>query len=92
MKNMEAVLSAQVICNVGEGGAGSFGHTVIDDNQILNLRQCRRVPQAVPYLSLLHLSHLVSGHGALCRRKDMIMFISTKCILSFIYIIPTILQ
>lgn len=78
VENMEAVLSAQVICNVGEGGAGSLGHTVIDDNQILNLRQCRRVPQAVPYLSLLHLSHLVSGHGALCRRKDMIIFTSAN--------------
>lgn len=72
MENMEAVLSAQVICDVGEGCASSLGHTVIDDDQILNLRQCWRVPQAVPCLSLLHFSHLVSGHGALCRKKECI--------------------
>lgn len=76
VENMEAVLSAQVICDVGEGSAGSLRNTVVDDDQILNLRQRWRIPQAVPRLSLLHLSHLVSGHGALCRRKKDFIFLS----------------
>lgn len=83
MENMETVLSAQVVRNVGEGGAGSLGYTVIDDDQILNLRRRWQVPQAVPRLSLLYFSHLMSGHSALCRReiRSLYMFsvMTVKC-------------
>lgn len=70
VQDMVAVLPAQVVGDVGEGGAGCLGHAVVDDHQVvLAVRQCRRrvsLPQAVLRVALLDLSHLVSGDGSLC--------------------------
>lgn len=34
VQDMVVVLPAQVIGNVAEGGAGRFGHPVVDDDQV----------------------------------------------------------
>lgn len=64
------VLPAQVVGDVGEGGAGSLGHPVVDDHQVIlaaGQRCCRlTLPQAVLHVPLLDLPHLVSGDGSLC--------------------------
>lgn len=66
------VLPAQVVGDVGEGGAGCLGHAVVDDDDVvfaLGQRRGRRIPfpQTVLCVSLLDLSHLVSGDGSFCR-------------------------
>lgn len=64
MQHMIVVLVAQVIGDVGEGGTGCFGHSVVDDHQIIfldqgHLRSLLNVP-------LLNLSYLMSGNDSFC--------------------------
>ena len=78
VQDVVVVLPAQVVGDVGEGGAGRLGHAVVDDDEVvfvLGQRRGRRVPfpQAVLRVPLLDLSHLVSGDGSFCRddrKKD----------------------
>lgn len=35
VQDVVVVLPTQVIGDVGEGGAGRFGHAVVDDNQVV---------------------------------------------------------
>lgn len=63
------VLSAQVVGDVGEGGAGRLGHAVVDDDHIVlavGRRQGERVPfpEAVLRVPLLDLSNFVPGDGS----------------------------
>lgn len=72
VQDVVVVLPAQVVGDVGEGGAGRLGHAVVDDYHVvfaLGQRRGQRVPfsQAVLRVPLLDLSHLVSGDGSLWR-------------------------
>lgn len=69
------VLPAQVVGDVGEGGAGRLGHAVVDDDDVVFVvgrRRSRRVPfpQTVLRVPLLDLSYLVSGDGSLWGGDD----------------------
>lgn len=47
MQDVVVVLPAQVVGDVGEGGAGRLGHAVVDDDDVIFVverRQERRVP------------------------------------------------
>ncbi len=71
VQDVVVVLPAQVVGDVGEGGAGRLGHAVVDDDDVVfavGQRRGRRVPfpQAVLRVPLLDLSHLVSGDGSFC--------------------------
>lgn len=64
VQHMVVVLVAQVVGDVGEGGTCCFGHSVVDDHQIILryqglLRPLLNVP-------LLNLSYLMSGNGSFC--------------------------
>lgn len=80
VQDVVVVLPAQVVGDVGEGGAGRLGHAVVDDDEVvlvLGRRRGRRVPfpQAVLRVPLLDLSHLMSGDGSLWRgRKEVFLF------------------
>lgn len=66
VQDVVVVLPAQVIGDVGEGGAGRLGHAVVDDDHVIfALGQRRRVPfsQAVLCVPLLDFSYLMSGDG-----------------------------
>lgn len=74
VQDVIVVLPTQVVGDVGEGGAGRLGHTVVDNDHIVVVvgqRRSRRVPfpQAVLRVSLLDLSYLMSGNGSLWRRE-----------------------
>lgn len=69
VQDVVVVLPAQVVGDVGEGGAGRLGHAVVDDDNVvfaLGQRRGRRVPfpQAILRVPLFDLSHLVSGDGS----------------------------
>lgn len=65
VQHMVVVFVAQVIGNVGEGGTGCFGHSVVDDHQIVLLYQGLLRP--LLNVSLLNLSYLMSGNGSFCK-------------------------
>lgn len=68
VQDVVVVLSAQVVGDVGEGGAGRLGHAVVDDDHVILAagQRCRRVPlpQAVLRVPLLDLSYLMAGDGS----------------------------
>lgn len=79
VQDVVMVLPAQVVGDVGEGGAGRLGHAVVDDDHVvfaLGQRRRRRVPfpQAVLRVPLLDLSYLVSGDGPFWRDEGQVSF------------------
>lgn len=70
MQHVVVVLPAQVVGDVGEGGAGGLGHAVVDDDQVVLAvgQRGRRLalPQAVLRVPLLDLPHFMPGDGSLC--------------------------
>lgn len=64
MQHMVVVLVAQVVGDVGEGGTGCFGHSVVDDYQIVLLYQGLLRP--LLNVPLLNLSYLMSGNDSFC--------------------------
>lgn len=72
VQHVVAVLAAQVVGDIGEGGAGRLGHAVVDDDHVVlavGWQQGQRVPlpEAILRVPLLDLSNLVPGDGSLCR-------------------------
>lgn len=65
MQNMVAVLGTKVVGDVCEGRAAGFGHTVVDNEQIITLCEHRGFTNCVMVLPLLHLTQLHPGHSAL---------------------------
>lgn len=73
------VLPAQVVGDVGEGGASRLGHPVVDDDYVVFVvgqRRRRRVPlpQTVLRVPLLDLSYLMSGDGSFWRGKQGVRY------------------
>lgn len=78
MQHMVVVLVAQVVGDVGEGGTGCFGHSVVDDHQIVFRYQGRLRP--LLNVPLLNLSYLMSGNGSFCNEREDKIQISAKLI------------
>lgn len=77
VQDMVAVLSTQVVGDIGEGGAGRLGHAVVDNHNVVlavgwQQRQRVPLPEAVLRVPLLDLSNLVPGDGALCRGRQRV--------------------
>lgn len=69
VQDMVVVLPAQVVGDVGEGGAGRLGHAVVDDDHVvlaIGRQQGERFPFPEPVLRvpLLDLSNFVPGDGS----------------------------
>lgn len=70
VQDVEVILPAQVVGDVGERGAGRLGHAVVDyDHVVLAVSWLRwgqgvPLPQTVLRVPLLDLSYLVSGDGS----------------------------
>lgn len=65
VQNVVLVLAAQVVGDVGEGGAGRLRHAVVDDDYVIALAQRRLVP-AILSVALFNLPHFMPCDGALC--------------------------
>ena len=70
VQHVEAVLPTQVVGDVGEGGAGRLGHSVVDDDHVVFFCQWGGFPPQVFTVSLLHFCQLVSGNGPFCTGKS----------------------
>lgn len=71
VQDVVVVAPAQVVGDVGEGGAARLRHAVVDDHHVVFVvrqRGRRRVPQAVLQVPLLDLSYLVARDGLFWRR------------------------
>lgn len=67
VQHMVVIFVAQVVGDVGEGGAGCFGHSVVDDHRVVLLKLHLLNPHlTVPSLDL---SHLMPGNGLFCNKN-----------------------
>lgn len=64
---METILSTKVVSDVGERRAARLGHSVVDDDHVIFVRQRRQIsPTVVVVVALLEISNLMYGNGTFC--------------------------
>lgn len=69
VQDVVVVPAAQVVGEVGEGGAGCFGHSVVDDHEVI-LDVLTRVPHSLLSATFLDVTHFQPCDGTFYRDRS----------------------